>query len=353
MEIEEIVELTNKIYKKIVDEESRDIYVNRVLYNMTKEAKYMRAMALHWEPVKQLDVWIRKRQKKRFMIYGAGVYGKTICDMFFKDKDNLEGFIDQNKDNQIVEGFRVFNLKDIDTKMYAESAIIVSNKKGYQDIKEKLKDMGANYIVCFGESVNECGEYFEDFIPHSEEEVFVDAGVYDGKTTLDFVTWSKVYQHIYMFEPSVEYKKRYYKNIEKLDNCEWIDKGLGQNETTLHVFDRPDHDISVQDNLSGIQDKYEYQDGKWIDIPVTSIDNMLKNRNVTFIKMDIEGAEKAALYGSEKTIKRCHPKLAICLYHKIEDPWRLPQIIMEFDPTYKFYLRHYSFDMLDTVLYAI
>ena len=63
MEIEEIVELTNKIYKKIVDEESRDIYVNRVLYNMTKEAKYMRAMALHWEPVKQLDVWIRKRQK--------------------------------------------------------------------------------------------------------------------------------------------------------------------------------------------------------------------------------------------------------------------------------------------------
>lgn len=80
---------------------------------------------------------------------------------------------------------------------------------------------------------------------------------------------------------------------------------------------------------------------------------MLENRNVTFTKMGIEGAEKGALYGSEKTIKRCHPKLVIYLYHKVEDPWRLPQIIMKFVPTYKFYLRHYSFDMLDTELYAI
>ena len=69
--------------------------------------------------------------------------------------------------------------------------------------------------------------------------------------------------------------------------------------------------------------------------------------------MDIEGAELEALKGAKETIKRNHPKLAICVYHKPEDIVDIPKFILELDPEYKLYLRHYSDNAGETVLYAI
>lgn len=69
--------------------------------------------------------------------------------------------------------------------------------------------------------------------------------------------------------------------------------------------------------------------------------------------MDIEGAEYEALEGSKEILKRYSPKLAICLYHKPEDIYKLPLLIHEMNPNYKFYIRHYSDYRTDTLLYAI
>ena len=69
--------------------------------------------------------------------------------------------------------------------------------------------------------------------------------------------------------------------------------------------------------------------------------------------MDIEGAELEALKGAEETIKRYRPKLAICVYHKPEDIVEIPKYILNINPDYKLYLRHYSDNAGETVLYAI
>lgn len=53
------------------------------------------------------------------------------------------------------------------------------------------------------------------------------------------------------------------------------------------------------------------------EIEVDSIDRLI-DKEVTFIKMDLEGSEYEALLGAEKMIKRTKPKLAICVYHKPE-----------------------------------
>jgi len=74
---------------------------------------------------------------------------------------------------------------------------------------------------------------------------------------------------------------------------------------------------------------------------------------VTYIKMDIEGAELNALKGAANTIKKNKPRLAICVYHKPEDILEIPVFLSELVPSYQFYLRHHSQYYIETVLYAV
>ena len=69
--------------------------------------------------------------------------------------------------------------------------------------------------------------------------------------------------------------------------------------------------------------------------------------------MDIEGSELEALKGAAETIKKWRPKLAISIYHKYEDIIEIPEYILSIVPDYSFYIRHYSSDIWETVLYAI
>jgi len=90
-----------------------------------------------------------------------------------------------------------------------------------------------------------------------------------------------------------------------------------------------------------------------MSIEVKSIDN-LNLENVTFIKMDIEGAELNALKGAEKTLLRDKPKLAICIYHSNEDMICIAEYIHNLVPEYKLYVKqHFLFpSAASTVLYA-
>ena len=90
-----------------------------------------------------------------------------------------------------------------------------------------------------------------------------------------------------------------------------------------------------------------------LEIEVRKLDDMLRDRKVTFLKMDIEGSELAALRGAERIIREQRPKLAICVYHKPEDMWEIPGFILNCHPDYKLYLRHYSISYTETVLYAV
>lgn len=56
------------------------------------------------------------------------------------------------------------------------------------------------------------------------------------------------------------------------------------------------------------------------------------------LKMDIEGAEMAALEGAAEFIKTYHPHLALCLYHKTNDIYKIPQYIQSIAPQYRFTL---------------
>ena len=69
-------------------------------------------------------------------------------------------------------------------------------------------------------------------------------------------------------------------------------------------------------------------------------DGVLAGACVDYIKYDVEGSELPALEGSYQTIEHGHPLLAVSLYHRVEDLWRLPLYIKRTHSAYqRFYLR--------------
>jgi FkbM family methyltransferase len=75
-----------------------------------------------------------------------------------------------------------------------------------------------------------------------------------------------------------------------------------------------------------------------IEVPVVPLDeivNNLKLERVDFIKMDIEGAERQALQGAERTIRRFRPRMAICSYHRADDPAAVYHAATASEPSYR------------------
>ena len=75
---------------------------------------------------------------------------------------------------------------------------------------------------------------------------------------------------------------------------------------------------------------------------------------VTYIKMDVEGAEKEAINGAEKTLENHQPKLNLALYHRSGDIFSIPLQIAKINPAYKFHIRRHPYiPCWDMNLYCI
>ncbi|MEQ9566287.1 MAG: FkbM family methyltransferase, partial [Pseudomonadales bacterium] len=60
-----------------------------------------------------------------------------------------------------------------------------------------------------------------------------------------------------------------------------------------------------------------------------------------------------ALRGARHTILEHHPKLAICVYHRADDFWKIPETVFSIRDDYDLYLRHYTEGVTETVMFFI
>lgn len=195
-------------------------------------------------------------------------------------------------------------------------------------------------------------QYFDDTIlkSHSkgDPEVFIDGGSCDLNTSLSFLDWvDNDVERIIAFECDrngiTECKHKMSTDVRLVSCVTLIEKGLWSEDTKQFFYE--DECTSSSRIIEEGTDK--------TSIETTSIDNVLQGDKVTFIKMDIEGAELEALKGAKESIKKWHPILAISVYHKLEDIVTIPEYIKEIAPDYRLYLRNYHEDGTETVLYAI
>jgi FkbM family methyltransferase len=199
--------------------------------------------------------------------------------------------------------------------------------------------------------------YFPKEIKLGENEVFIDCGA-SGHTIDFFIKHCPKYKQIIAFEPDTEnYSALLTKHGKNpkicLYNAGVYDKDgevsfvESQDKWSSHISAPPTpHTLSEQINLFPTVLSEQSR-----CITVHAIDN-LNLPKVTYIKMDIEGAEMNARNGAEKTILRDKPKLAISIYHSLEDMLRIPEYIHKLVPEYKLYIRHYGC-IADTILYGV
>ncbi len=96
-----------------------------------------------------------------------------------------------------------------------------------------------------------------------------------------------------------------------------------------------------------------YGEGKYT-VRAVAVDDIIEDRKITYVKMDVEGAEKEALEGMKTLLKTQKPKLSIAAYHRSNDLITLIPLIKSINPDYKIYLRHHPYiPCWDTNLYCI
>ena len=217
---------------------------------------------------------------------------------------------------------------------------LLSDKKS-QEVFEKVINFKISFDYDFmqGFTNNHTEQYFdEELIPKIENIHFLDAGGYVGDTLPQIIENFPGFEKIYCIEPSLLHINIAKRNFEKYENIEFINCGLGDKKVSRSTVEN----INPQNNCA-----HDFQASH-----IDTIDNLI-TKKIDFIKMDIEGAEQDAIQGASQTIQKHTPILAICIYHKAEDWYKIPQKILSINPDYKIYLRHYMEGIFETVMYFI
>lgn len=244
--------------------------------------------------------------------------------------DTMHDFLLQDS----IDTFEVSRLKEI---LYDEKSknlldtLVQKRKAGFMDYTD-IQDSGTEYFI-------------DEFFTKDNDEVFIDCGAYDGDTIVEFCSWTEnQFKAVYSFEPDTVILQKIKSNIPQYDQrIHLIPKGVYFHKTTLSFMNTDNiysgHVVEKADNMGCNM------------IECIALDEEI-NEKVTFIKMDIEGSEIPALNGAKNIILRDKPKLAICIYHKPDDLWKIPLMLKEWVPEYRMHIRHYGRRYYGTVLYA-
>jgi FkbM family methyltransferase len=198
-------------------------------------------------------------------------------------------------------------------------------------------------------------QYFpSDLLTLRPNEVFVDCGAFDGDTLRELVARCPGFASVDAFEPDAT-------NFAALERCVAT---LGQCGDRVRLHRAATGRRCGTRRFAGCGPA-----GALVDAPAqvaiggpaahegcvacVSLDDVLGDVPVTFIKMDIEGAEADALRGAERLLRGRRPVVAVSAYHHQADLWQLPALLAAVTEDYRLYLRAHRHDGFDSVLYGI
>lgn len=171
---------------------------------------------------------------------------------------------------------------------------------------------------------------------------FLDCGGYTGDTVAEVIRREGEIEACAVFEPD---GKNYSRMVERLNALKgkigqrWLYPCAVAGEVALRFFSNG----TGSGALAGSGNHM---------VQAVTLDQTVPDFHPTYIKMDIEGAELAALNGARRIITQDRPDLAICVYHAVNHIWDIPLLLNSWALDYRFFLRSYNAYTMETVLYA-
>ncbi len=174
----------------------------------------------------------------------------------------------------------------------------------------------------------------------TDTEVYADLGAYTGDTVKEFIDNTGGYKEIIAAEPDFKNFRKLTNNTEGIKNIKCFNVCIS------------DTCGKIPFSMNSGRNSVAFKGQEYID--AVSIDALLKDTDVSFIKMDIEGQELNAISGARNVLSSNKPKLNIAAYHRNEDLFTIPLLLNEINPDYKIYMRHHPYiPAWDTNFYVL
>lgn len=219
------------------------------------------------------------------------------------------------------------------------------SKKIYENVISYKLSGDIKYLW---QSESEKKTVYEEILDCKNISRYVDLGAYNGDTIREMLHFNPNIKSAIALEPDARNFRKLNDYAQTVQNCDikCINAGAWNEKTTL-LFD------ASGNRNAGIVSKGNIV-SKIKEVPVVSVDEVLNGESVDYIKYDVEGSEKEALWGSKNTIQMYAPKLLVSLYHRSEDLFVLPQLVKELNEDYSLYLRRFPYvPAWDLNLYAV
>ena len=166
-----------------------------------------------------------------------------------------------------------------------------------------------------------------DLLNLSQDERFLDLGAFTGDTAQRFIKAAQNYQSITAVEPDPKTYKRLQTALDGCQNITTINAAVGDTVTEIDFYCGGGR--SSKQGVLGAK--------KVKKIPQITVDSL--KTAFTYIKMDVEGGEKAAITGARELIAARRPKMKIACYHRPQDIFDIILTVKAICPDYRVYLR--------------
>ena len=192
------------IYARLGDDTSQMIYANRLLYSLTEDTKYLqRIIEMTAEGV---EFYNKIKNDNCKIVFGAGAWGKEIVKTYTDVQ--FACFVDNQKAGGTLLGLPVISFQEY-IRQYKQGLAVIATRLYYEEFYKQLKDHGVpeSNILNIGKIIDSLSrkQYFD--LPELKnamcrKENFVDAGSFDGRTSILFSEWAKEKcGKIWAFEP--------------------------------------------------------------------------------------------------------------------------------------------------------
>lgn len=348
-----------------------------------------------------IDVWQRMAMcQKPIVLYGMGngadkilsvmeTYGLSPADFFASD-----GFVR----GHMFHGKRVLSFSEVREK-YEDMLIVISFASSLPDVLARFWELDTMYetvapdVPVAGDTLfdaaflkehrtdmetvygmladTESKQLYENIINYKisgkisylraavsdEEEVlrtlvrpeqverYLDLGAYNGDTVRWMLANAENLKTVYAMEPDERnYRKlsAYAEEETRASILTYPFAAWNRRETLTFRIEGNRNSFIMQNNTQ-LPTGEGVKQGKEKQIIAEAPDTVLDGAAVDFIKYDVEGAERKALEGTQKTILQYAPRLLVSLYHRSEDLFALPLYIQRLQPKYHLYLRRFAY----------